>query len=56
MPRLWEPAVTYLFGEPLAGVADHRPHIRILFDEARRVFTAQAQHIFSDQHLAVAGR
>lgn len=39
-----------------ACLADHRADIGVAFDEARQMLTAQAEHIFGDQHLAVAGR
>lgn len=48
--------MAHIVGKPLAGIANHRAYICVLFDEARQVFAAQAQQVFGHQHLAIAGR
>lgn len=48
--------MTHILSKLRTSLADHRADISVAFDEARQMLTAQAEYIFGDQHLAVAGR
>ena len=56
MLRFRKPAVAHIVSKLRTSLADHRTDIGVAFDEARQMFTAQAEYIFGDQHLPVAGR
>ena len=48
--------MAHILGKLRTSLADHRTDIGVAFDETRQMLTAQAEYIFGDQHLPVAGR
>lgn len=48
--------MAHIVSKLCASIADHRADIGVALDETRQMLTAQAEHIFGDQHLSVTGR